>query len=84
MDWLTWFRELTDYLLTILGQEGVTLSYVIRDSKAPDYMLELQPNHKFEKLSINCVLLTGLTYNKYARKVHKLIHGFLQGETAET
>ena len=28
--------------------------------------------------------LVGLTYKKYARKVHQIIHGFVQGETAET
>ena len=28
--------------------------------------------------------MTGLTYKTDARKVHQLIHGFVQGETAET
>ena len=51
---------------------------------APDYDRELQPDYDFNQLSINCVLLTGLTYNTDARKVNQLIHGFIQGETAET
>ena len=33
---------------------------------------------------INCVPLTVLTYKTDDRKVHQIIHGFLQGETAET
>ena len=57
---------------------------MIRESAAPDYAIELKTNYEFEKLSINCVSLNGLTYKKYARKVHQLIHGFVQGETAET
>ena len=51
---------------------------------APDYAIESQPDYNFEQFSINFVPLTGLTYNKYSRKVHQLIHGFVKGETAET
>ena len=50
---------------------------------APDYAIELQPVYDIEQLSINCVPLTGLTYKTDAKKVHQLIHGFVQGETAE-
>ena len=35
-DWLIWSRGLINYLSTILGQDGVPLSYVIRDDDAPD------------------------------------------------
>ena len=28
--------------------------------------------------------LTGLNYKTYSRKVHKLIHGFVQGEISKT
>ena len=31
-----------------------------------------------------CMLFDGLTYKKYSRKVHQLIHGFLQGDTVDT
>ena len=47
-------------------------------------MLELQPDYEFDQLSINCVPLTGLNYKTDERKVHQLIHGFVQDETAKT
>ena len=70
--------------MTIIGQYGVTLGYVIRESAAPDYTIELQPDYDFEQLSINCAPLTGLTYKIDSSKLHQPIHGFVQGETAET
>ena len=83
-DWITWYRELKNYLSTILGQDGVPLRYVIRESAAPDYVIELQPDYNFKQLSINCMPLKKLTYKTDCRKVHQIIHGFVQGETAET
>ena len=56
---------------------------MIIESAAPDYTIESQPDYDFDQLLINCMLLTVLAYNIDARKVHQLIHGFLQGETAE-
>ena len=81
-DWITWYRALKNYLSDILGQYGVPLVYVIREFAAPDYAIESQPNYEFKQLSINCVPLIGLTYKTYSRKLHQLIHGFVQGETA--
>ena len=43
----------------------------------------MQTDYDFKQLSINCVLLAGLTYKTDVRKVHQLIHVFVQGETAE-
>ena len=83
-DWIIWYRAITDYLSTIIGQDRFPLRYVIRESKAPDYTLDSQPNYDFEHLSINCVPLTGLNYKTDARKVHQPIHGFVQGETSKT
>jgi hypothetical protein len=86
-DWLVWSRSLTNYLLTILGQEGVPLSYVIRESDETDYEHEDEDEEDFdfEQLSIKCAPLVGLFYKTDARKVlYQLIHGFVQGETAET
>ena len=83
-DWIVCSRALINYMLTILVQDGVPLSYVIRESEAPDYTLELQPNYDFEKLSINCMPLTGLTCKTDARKLRQPIHGFVHGETNET
>ena len=69
-DWITWSRALKNYLSTILGHNGVPISYVIRESEAPDYTLESQPDYAFQNLSINCVPLTGLTYKIDSRKVN--------------
>jgi hypothetical protein len=86
-DWLLWSRSLTNYYLsTILGQEGVPLSCVIRENNDPDYEDEDEDKEDFdfEQLSIKCTPLVGVFYKADARKVHQLIHGFVQGETAET
>ena len=83
-DWITRYRALKNYLLTILGQDGVPLRYVIRESAALEYTIESQPDYDFEQLFINCVPLTFLNYKTDARKVYQLIHGFVQGETADT
>jgi hypothetical protein len=83
-EWIAWSRGLGNYLSTILGQDGVPLSYIIRENDAPDYTLESQPDFDYEQLSIDCAALNGLVFKTDARKVHQLIHGFVQGETAET
>ena len=57
---------------------------MIRECTAPDYAIESQPDYNFEQLSINCLPLAGLTYKIDARKLNKLKHGFVQGETTET
>ena len=82
-DWITWYRALNNYLLTIIGQDGVPLRYVIKESAEPDYTMESQTDYDFYLLFIDCMSLTGLTYKKYSRKVNQLIHGFVQDETAE-
>ena len=56
---------------------------MIRESEAPDYAIESQPDYDFEQLSINCAPLTGLTYKIDSRKAYQLIHGFVQVEKAE-
>ena len=35
-NWITWSRELKNYLSTILGQDIIPLRYVIRESDASD------------------------------------------------
>jgi hypothetical protein len=83
-DWTVWSRGLENYLSTILGQDGVPLSYVIRDDDDPDYSNEDDDDYDFEQLSISCAPTAGLIFKTDARKVHQLIHGFVQGEIAET
>jgi hypothetical protein len=83
-EWTAWSAGLANYLSTIQGQDGVPLAYIIRDNTDPDYELEDEDDFDFEQLSINCAPLDGLVFQTDARKVHQLIHGFVQGETAET
>lgn len=83
-EWTAWSRGLKNYLSTILGQNGVPLSYIIRENEQPDYALEAENDYDFEELSVNCAPMTGLVFKTDARKVHQLIHGFVQGETSET
>ena len=71
-------------MLTILGQDGVPLSYMIRESGVLEYTIELQNDYYFKQLYINCVPLTGLTYEIDSRKSHQTIHSFIHGEIAET
>jgi hypothetical protein len=73
-DWLVWSRSLTNYLSTILGQDGVPLSYIIRENDEPDYDKEDKEDFDFEQLSIKCAPLVGVFYKTDARKVHQLIH----------
>jgi hypothetical protein len=83
-DWLVWSSSLTSYMSTILGQDGVPLSYIICENDEPDYDDEDEEDFDFEQLSIKCAPLVGVFYKTDACKVHQWIHGFLQGETAET
>jgi hypothetical protein len=83
-DWQVWSRSLKNHLSTILGQDGVPLSYIIRENVNPDYEEEDEDDVDFEQLSIACAPLAGLRFKTDARKVHQLIHGFVQGEIAET
>ena len=57
---------------------------MIRECAASDYAIESQHDYNFEHLFINCVLLAGMNYRTDIRKVHLVIHGFVQGETEET
>jgi hypothetical protein len=83
-DWLVWSRSLTNYLSTILGQDGVPLSYIICENDEPNYDNEDKEDFDFEQLSIKCAPLVRVFYKTDVRKVHQLIHGFVHGETAET
>jgi hypothetical protein len=83
-DWQTWQRSFINHLSTQLGHDGVPLSYVARDNVEPDYEEEDEEDSDFEKLCIATAPLTGLVFKTDARKVHQLIHSFVQGEAAET
>ena len=83
-EWIMWSRALTDYLSTVLGQDIVPLRYVGKEFKAPDYMLDSQPNYNYDQFLINCMPLKGLTYKIDEMKMHQLIHIFVQAEITKT
>ena len=82
-DWVVWSRALTNYLSTILGQDRVPLSYIVRENDEPDYEDEDEEDYDFEQLTIKCAPLKGIVFKTDARKVHQMIHGLVQGEIAE-
>jgi hypothetical protein len=59
-------------------------SFELREIDEPDYDKEDEEDFDFEQLSIKCAPLVRVFYKTNARKGHQLIHGFVQGETAET
>jgi hypothetical protein len=80
--WLPWLETFLNFLSCILGQNGVALTYVVRENFAPDYSEE--GNIDFEKLAIACAPLSGAGYTADTEKVHRIILGFLQGEDSLT
>ena len=66
-------------LSAILGFNGVTLSYVIREKEAT----EPEGLDTFVQKCIVCVPLTGPHFEADARKVHQLATSFTLGETSE-
>jgi hypothetical protein len=59
-DWLVWSGSLINYLSTILGQDGVPLSYIIHENNEPDYEKEGKEDFDFEQLSIKFAPLVGV------------------------
>ena len=82
--WILWSQILMNYLSTILGHNGVPLSYVISLKPDPNYDEEYYRAYYFEQLYINCDPLYILVYKTDAHKLHQLIHIFVQGGTADT
>jgi hypothetical protein len=82
-DWKQWEEAFLNYLSTLLGQNGVPLSYVCRENDEPDYA-EDHEDGDFEMLCIACAPLNGIGFKTDAKKVHQLMTGFVQGEIAAT
>ena len=83
-EWIPWSQSLRNYLSTILEQNGLSLSYVIRENPDPKYDEEDDEAYDFFHLCINCAPLYGLVYKTDARKVHQQIHIFVQGGNDDT
>ena len=76
--------SIRDYLSTILGNNGVLLSYVIRENPYPANNGEDDKDYGSENLSINCAPFSGILLKTDVHKVNQLIHVFAQGGTFET
>ena len=66
-------------LSTILGVNGVPLSYVVRENPDPTP----KGNNTFNQKCITCAPLTGPHFEADARRVHHLEMSFTQGKTLE-
>ena len=66
-------------LSTILGVNGVPLSYVVRENPEPTP----KGHDTFVQKFIACAPLTGPHFEAYARRVHQLATSFTQGEISE-
>ena len=78
--WPEWEPAFANYLSTIPGVKGISLSYVIREKEHPD---EGATYKAFNERAVACAPLNGPSFQADARKVHQLIKSFLQTETAE-
>lgn len=78
--WKEWSPTFANYLRTIAGRNGVPLSYIIRDSDAPN----ATPNPSFLDDYVAMAPLSGAAYSEDAWAVHTLLASFIAGnKTAE-
>jgi hypothetical protein len=75
-------RSLRNILSNMTGQDWVSLSHVIREDDAPDHKIKSEADHDFEQLTFDCAPLINIMFKTDARKTHHLIHGRVQGKTA--
>ncbi len=71
--WPIWEPAFMNYLSTIAGDNGVPLSYVVREKEVAGPSTEYE---SFNERSIACAPLTGPTFQADARKVNQLIKSF--------
>ena len=76
-----WYPAFINYLSTIPGVYGVSLSYVVRENQAPDHTRDYDGD--FTEEIIACAPLNGPKFRADARKVHQLLKNFLTAESAE-
>ena len=77
--WTEWIADFENMVSTILGVNGVPLSYVIREKEAT----EPEGHDTFVHKCMACAPLTGPRFEVEARKVHQLATSFTRGETSE-
>ena len=79
--WPDWEPAFVNYLSTIPGVKGVTLSSVVHANEDPDHETDFEGD--FVARSIACAPLNNATFHADARKVHQLLMNFLVAESAE-
>ena len=78
--WSEWLPKFTNYLSTILGIDGVPLSYVIRDNEEPD---RVGPFANFNEQCISQAPLSGVAYEADRSSVHQHLISFTTGQPSE-
>ena len=74
-------KSFVNYLSVIPGVNGVPLSYIVRQNEFP---AEDEMYSSFNERMIHRAPLDGQYYLADSRRVHQLLHGFLQGENTES
>ena len=79
--WPEWEKAFVNYLSVIPGVNGIPLSYVVRENEAPE---DGEEYASFMERMIKRTPLEGQYFLADSRRVHQLLHGFLQGEHTES
>lgn len=77
--WTEWITGFENMLSTLLGVNGVPLSYVVRELEEP----APEGHDTFVQKCIACAPLQGPHFEADARRVHQLVTSFTQGENSE-
>ena len=79
--WVNWEPKFSNYLSTIIGMNGVPLSYVIGENESPDRVTNFVD---FSEECIACAPLTGVIYQADCKTVHSSIVFLLQDKRQKT
>ena len=78
--WPEWEPKFVNYMSTMLGIDGIPLSYVIREDDAPD---QTGPHPDFVDQCVACAPLTGVAYEADRSTVHQALVSFTTGQPSE-
>ena len=78
--WVEWEPKFLNYLSTLIGMNGVPLSYVVRENDNPD---RNGPHADFVEECIACALLNGVGYDSDRSAVHQALVSFTSGQPSE-
>ena len=78
--WVAWEPKFVNYLSTLIGMNGIPLSYVIRENDAPS---RTATHANFTEECIACAPLTGVGYESDRSAVHQALLSFTTGQPSE-